>query len=383
VWIHPRVQATDFALNPFTSLTSTFTWNTALPSVSITPQAPNNGFYSAVQVSTPFAGTATPAAVSGVVISTVTLTLQDLTAGTSYYNGNAWGSGLATFPAQGPASGWSFNSLGLVFVADHQYQLTAKALDNAGISAFVISTFVYDVQHATTSVTTPANGSYVTSLTTLSGKATDQIGAPVNPSGLATNGVAVAIQQVGGSWWSGASFTDANAFYSTATYTGASSGTWLYTVPAALQNALVSGNQYFLVPLSTDTAGNAEFNSIPAGVGNTFTYNTVAPTATITLPLNNLPGIIPTLNTISGTANGTVGLSNVMVAVQSQASGQWMNQTNFGFTVAESTPSWIPVTYLAPSTTFWAFTAGGSLDGKLIIRNYSVVYCGIISPTPR
>jgi len=34
-------------------------------------------------------------------------------------------------------------------------------------------------------------------------------------------------------------------------------------------------------------------------------------------------------------------------------------------TVAESTPSWIPVTYLAPSTTFWAFTAGGSLDGKL------------------
>jgi len=70
---------------------------------------------------------------------------------------------------------------------------------------------------------------------------------------------------VGGSWWSGASFTDANAFYSTATYTGASSGTWLYTVPAALQNALVSGNQYFVVTLSTDTAGNAEFNSIPAG----------------------------------------------------------------------------------------------------------------------
>src|SRR4029077_20539228 len=96
-----RVQATDLAGNLFTGLTSTFTWNTTLPSVTITPQAPNNGFYLAVQVSTPFAGTATPAAVSGVVISTVTLTLHDLTFGTSYYNGNAWQSGLVTFPAQG------------------------------------------------------------------------------------------------------------------------------------------------------------------------------------------------------------------------------------------------------------------------------------------
>jgi len=117
-----RVQATDFALNQFTSLTSTFTWNNSNPSVTITPQVPNNGFYSAVQVSTPLAGTATPAAVSGVVISTVTLTLRDLTAGTSYFNGSAWQSGLITFPAQGPASGWSFNSAGLVFVNDHQYR---------------------------------------------------------------------------------------------------------------------------------------------------------------------------------------------------------------------------------------------------------------------
>jgi len=112
----------------------------------------------------------------------------------------------------------------------------------------------------------PANGGYVTSLPTLSGKADDQINAPVHPSGLAANGVSVAIQQVGGSWWSGASFTDANAFYSTATYTGASSGTWLYTVPAALQNALVSGNQYFVVTLSTDTAA-MPIQQHPGGVG--------------------------------------------------------------------------------------------------------------------
>src|SRR4029077_8761332 len=102
-----RVQATDLAGNLFTGLTSTFTYNTTLPSVTITPQAPNNGFYSAVQVSTPLAGTAPRAAVSGVVISTVALTLQDLTNGTSYFTGTAWQNGVASFPAQGPASGWS------------------------------------------------------------------------------------------------------------------------------------------------------------------------------------------------------------------------------------------------------------------------------------
>src|SRR4029077_504685 len=98
-----RLQATDNAGNLFTGLTSTFTWSTAAPSVTITPQAPNNGFYSAVQVSTPFAGTATPAAVSGISISTVTLTLHDLTFGASYYNGTAWVAAVSNFPAQGPA----------------------------------------------------------------------------------------------------------------------------------------------------------------------------------------------------------------------------------------------------------------------------------------
>jgi len=36
-----------------------------------------------------------------------------------------------------------------VFVNDHQYQLTATALDNAGNSANTNTTFVYDIQHAT------------------------------------------------------------------------------------------------------------------------------------------------------------------------------------------------------------------------------------------
>src|SRR5207302_9123682 len=152
--------------------------------------------YSAVQVSTPFAGTATPAAVSGIVVSTVTLTLQDLTVGTSYYNGSAWQNGLITLPAQGPSGGWSFNSSGLSFVNDHQYTLSATAYDNAGNSALTNTSFFYDVQAPTSAVTSPANGSYVTSWAGLSGVANDKVGAPANPSHIGAGNLAVAVKRL-------------------------------------------------------------------------------------------------------------------------------------------------------------------------------------------
>src|SRR5207249_3445911 len=68
-----RTQATDRAGNTFTSQTSTFTFNTTAPTVVISTQPPGNGFYSAlpVFVSTPFAGTATPVSVTGVLVTTV------------------------------------------------------------------------------------------------------------------------------------------------------------------------------------------------------------------------------------------------------------------------------------------------------------------------
>src|SRR5581483_4833899 len=131
--------------NTFTSLTSTFTYDTSAPNVTISLPA-NNSFYSAVQVATPLAGTALDVGSNPTGVSTVTLTLRDLTVGTSYYNGIAWQQGAITFAAQNFPASWSFNDPGLVFLADHQYQLTAQATDNAGKSASVTSTFVYDIQ---------------------------------------------------------------------------------------------------------------------------------------------------------------------------------------------------------------------------------------------
>src|SRR5207302_4953063 len=180
--------------------------------------------------------------------------------------------------------------------------------------------------------------------------------------------LAVAVKRLSDNqWWNGA-FSGANPTYYTAALVGADPYTWSVT-PAGLGAALTSGTSYYVVSRSSDNAANFEFGAlavnIPAGVGITFTYIAIAPTATITLPLNNLPGITPPLNTIAGTANVTVGLSNVLIAVQSQINGQWMNSSNFGFTIAQSTPNFIPVTTLSPNATYWTFTAGGTLDGKL------------------
>ena len=193
-----RTQLTDAAGNVFTSLTSTFTYNTTAPTVVINPQAPNNGFYSAVQVSTPFAGTANPSGTPLVVVTTVTLSLRDITVGTSYYNGSSWQNGSASFAAQNSVANWTYNNSALSFVNDHQYQLTATALDSSGVSGNTSFTFVYDVQAPTSTITAPAPGYFTAApLATISGKANDKIGSPNHPSGLAATAVSVAIQQVG------------------------------------------------------------------------------------------------------------------------------------------------------------------------------------------
>src|SRR6185436_5509854 len=123
---------------------------------------------------------------------------------------------------------------------------TATGTDNAGNSASANATFVYDLQKPTSTVTSPAT-LYITTWTTISGRANDQINGPTNPAGLAATGVAVGIKQVGGNWWNGVGFAGANPSYFAGTYVGLSSGTWSYALPVGLQNALISGNQYLIV----------------------------------------------------------------------------------------------------------------------------------------
>src|SRR5205823_3092855 len=150
--------------------------------------------------------------------STITLTLQDLTVPTSYYTGTAWQNGATTFPAQGPVTPWTFANAGLIFVNDRQYRLTATARDSAGNTTPASVAFVYDIQKPTSSVTSP-NTVFISTWTSISGKASDQPGSPLHPSGIAATGVSVAVQVFGGNWWDGASFSQGTPAYQTTTFT--------------------------------------------------------------------------------------------------------------------------------------------------------------------
>ena len=86
---------------------------TRAPNVAITLPT-NNGFYSQIVVSTPFAGTSSVPGPINIGMSTVTLSLIDKS------NGNF--ALLTSSPAQGTPATWSYNQT-FAFTDDHQYQI--------------------------------------------------------------------------------------------------------------------------------------------------------------------------------------------------------------------------------------------------------------------
>ena len=192
----------DNAGNTFTTAGSTFTYYNTAPTVTISTPI-NSNFYSAVQVSTPFGGTATSLPPNAPGISTVTLTLEDLTSVT-YFNGTTFVGSVSTVAAQGAVNAWTYNNANVAFTGDHRYTFIAKALDNAGNSGTSSTIqFYYDIQAPTTTITSPASG-FTHTWASISGTASDKVGAPTYPSGVVSTGVQVAVESLASSkWWSG------------------------------------------------------------------------------------------------------------------------------------------------------------------------------------
>ena len=354
-----RTQLTDAAGNVFTSLTSTFTYNTTAPTVVINPQAPNNGFYSAVQVSTPFAGTANPSGTPLIVVSTITLSIEDLDGGPSYFNGSSWVGSVSTVSAQGTVANWTYNSANITFANDNRYIVIAKALDNSGNTGTSSNfQFVYDVKAPTSTLSAPA-GTYAVSLPSINGTATDNPGGSTYnfPAQISTSAVQVAVKKIGGGWWNNISFGDADPNYGVFTVVNTSTtlpnNNWTVTNNAnfaTFQNNLVTGTQYRFISRTTDNAANSEFGThnadVPAGVGVTVTYDTAPATSAITLPVNgNSYNALPS---ITGTASDPVaGVSQVQVALR-KFGGAYFDPSTTDFT---SVPVvWIVATGTGPWT---------------------------------
>ncbi len=378
-----RLQLTDNAGNVFTSLPSTFTYDTNAPIVTVSTPA-GNGYYSAVQVSTPFAGTAAPSGALNVLVTTVSLSLEDLTNGTSYYNGSAWAAGATSFPAQGNVNNWTFNSANLSFVTGHLYQLIATATDNtliSGSGSSASSPTMSRPRHH--SCHQPQHRLHHHLDGHLEVSATDQLAA--NPSRVLRHrrrGRHAAAHRRRSNkpaaieWNGSACLSRATShLFHRCFFVGASSGTWSYNLPASLPERFDQRRLLLHCPArSTDAAGNTEFgllgSNIPLGNGAVTTFNVTAPTATITVPIPGLAGVTGLSKLTSGTVTGKVPVTSVAIAIENLTLQRWMDLPvfNFTFDVNQSTPFFIPVTTL--SNNVWTFTAGGNLSAKMIGDNY-------------
>src|SRR5262249_14641432 len=137
-----------------------------------------------------------------------------------------------------------------------------------------------------------------------------------------------AIRDDGKYWnWQSSTFTAVNAPATDLTATlGAN---WTYTTTYFQNNAAwENGRSYTIHEDMTDKAGNITDLAHAA-----FTFDTVVPTATITLPIvaASTTGVT-SLPTISGTANDDNANGTVQLAVEDIAATLWLDANTTGFT---------------------------------------------------
>ena len=378
---------TDGAGNQIITSASTFTYDTTAPTVTIsTPIA--GDFYSLVQISTPFTGTASDPGTDPAGVSTVTVSITDVDGGGSnYFTGSTYtGGGPFFLAAQGTVSNWTFNNAALSFINDHRYDVTAKATDAAGNSTTVTHRFVYDVIKPTSTITLPS-GSYFTALPNVNGSATDNPGGSTynNAAGISTFGVQLAVRKVGGSWWNSGSsqFNGSDPDYSYFTVVNTTTtaiNPWTVAVPGGFQSALVTGNSYRFITRAIDNADNVEFGplttDVPAGIGQTVLYDSASAVSNINFPANN--GFYTNVSSITGNADDTLsgsGVSEVDIALIDPNFHYW-NGSSWVLSqdCSVSCTPWQPTTFVGNSSGTFSYA---SLSGNRAHRTPNTAYmCG-------
>ncbi len=314
-------RALDYAGNYSTVFSTViFTIDTTSPTINVGFPL-NNGRYSAVQTSTPIAGTSIDPGTFAVGVTTVQVSVVDLDSGsTGYFNGVTFTSGGPFYVGinGGSLASWTFNYPGLFFVNDHHYSVTAQARDavgNSNLSTSVI--FGYDIEIPTACVTSPIS-QYINTFPQVVGTASDlRFGARNYQANLGTSTVGVAFYDMSTNlWWDGANFNGLNpAYFQTVNSTTVTPNQWTYSITAPLSTKLVDGHSIRIVPRAVDLAGNAEFasNVAPGGVGVTVTYDFNPPTTTITNPFDSTPSddTQPRISTVTA-ASGIGGQPTII-----------------------------------------------------------------------
>jgi len=179
------------------------------------------------------------------------------------------------------------------------------ALNNTDGAYFSTFTFIVDMTTPTSKVTFPADNSFLGNVTAIEGTADDSVeninnwASPRNfESGISTSAtsVEVAIQRLSDDlWWDGSGFNSASRVWNAASFDGASSGTWLYSLSAG---AIADGTTYYTMSRVADIVGNIQTQYTT----NYFTGDTTPPSSKATFP----SGTVSSVDSISGTAQDTL-----------------------------------------------------------------------------
>jgi len=338
-------EATDNDGDIGTSSTVSFTYclgsKEAPPTVIITYPV-NDTSYGADWTGT-ITGTASSNSGDQTTITSVSVAVED-TATNKWWNGTSFGAGAKTFVAASGKTTWYLLLGASSLTWGVTYTVMAEATDslgNLGTSSLV--TFTYGTVLPKVLITYPVSGPpYGADWEgAITGTASDAVDGIV--------GVKVSVQQNNGgsSCWTGAG----NTFTASCpNYVPVTTGITNWSLTFAAGN-LTSGDAYTVLAQAKDFHGN-----IGTSTPVSFTYNTTAPTVSITYPVNATTYGADWGGAVTGTAGGPTVLSNVKVSVQ-QGSGGNVCWTGSGSSFTAACPNYLPVT---TGTTNWSLSLGAS-----------------------
>ncbi|MGD0945184.1 MAG: hypothetical protein ABR972_13070, partial [Acidimicrobiales bacterium] len=337
----------------------TFTYNTAVPSVTITyPVSGTN--VCACSYADKITGTASSNSGSGTTITGVSVAVENTKTG-QWWTGTGFTSSTKTFVEATGTTSWYLPLGGSSLTTGDAYSVVAEATDslgNLGTSSTV--TFTYCLKTSpppTVTITYPINNTTYGSNWSgeITGTASAAIGASITSISIAVEDTAAKL------WWNGTSFSATKQTFEPVT---SGTTTWLLTLQTS---NLTSGHTYSVIAEATDSAGNLGTSSTVSFTYGTTTTATTPPTVSVTYPVDGTSYGSNWTGTIIGTASSNSGASTTItsteVAIEDTSTTMWWNRTAF----AASTQTFVPVT----GTTTWllAMPASNLTSGN----SYSVI----------
>ncbi len=327
-------EAIDSLGNVGTSTAVSFTYWTALPSVTISYPV-NNTTYG-TNWGAAITGSASPKA-TGATITQVKVSVQQVGNFCWTGTGNTYTASCPNYVAvTSGTTSWSLMFPRSDLTSGDTYKVTAQATDsydNVATSSTV--TFIYDTAPPSVKVTYPLNKTPYGSNWT--GKIAGMASSNSGP-GTTITAVWVAIENTKTyKWWNGTSFSATTQSFLPA------SGTISWSLGLSAKT-LTSGVTYTVIAEATDSLGNVGTSSTVS-----FGYCTASPTIHITCPTRKTTYGGNWTGKITGTASPNSGagtrITSLVVAIENTKMDRWWNGTSFGateqtFVAASGTTSW-------------------------------------------